>query len=117
MRRGMPSYPERVVVRSGNELLFVNVRDVDWFGAADNYVELHVGPTTHLLRETLTGIEHRLDPRAIGRDFLGAPGQAGSPLLGITCRRGIEVHLLGFSAGASSGSLVTPFGRLPGRLK
>jgi two-component system LytT family response regulator len=55
-------WPERLVVRAGRELVFVRVRDVDWFSSADNYVELHLGRVTHLLRETLTHVEHRLDP-------------------------------------------------------
>ena len=57
-----PGWPERLVVRSGQELLFVQVKDLDWISAADNYVELHVGAATHLLRETLSGVERRLDP-------------------------------------------------------
>lgn len=56
------AWPERLVVRAGQELLFVRVRDVDWFSSADNYVELHLGRTAHLLRETLTSVERRLDP-------------------------------------------------------
>jgi len=62
MRRSAPVHPERLVVRSGNDLLFLRVRDLDWIAAADNYVELHVGKTSHLLRETLTSVERRLDP-------------------------------------------------------
>lgn len=36
------------------------VSDIDWVGSADNYVELHVGPQTYLLRETMTAIHRRL---------------------------------------------------------
>ena len=62
MRGRGAAWPERLVVRSGHELVFVRVRDVDWISSADNYVELHVGRTVHLLRETLSGVERRLDP-------------------------------------------------------
>ena len=34
--------------------MFVKVADIDWVEAADNYVSLHVGKDTHLLRETMT---------------------------------------------------------------
>jgi two-component system LytT family response regulator len=59
--------PERLVVRSGQEMVFVAVRDIDWIAAADNYVELHVGPQVHLLRETLASVERRLSPAAFVR--------------------------------------------------
>jgi two-component system, LytTR family, response regulator len=59
--------PERLVVRSGQELLFVAVRDIDWIGAADNYVELHVGSQVLLLRETLASVERRLSPASFAR--------------------------------------------------
>jgi two-component system LytT family response regulator len=62
MRGPAATWPERLVVRAGRELVFVRVRDVDWFSSADNYVELHLGRTAHLLRETLSGVERRLDP-------------------------------------------------------
>lgn len=51
---------ERIPVKSGGRVTFVNVPDVDWVGSADNYVELHVGTQTHLVRETLTAMEQRL---------------------------------------------------------
>ena len=41
-------------------MTLVNAADVDWVGSADNYVELHVGTQTHLIRETLTAMEQRL---------------------------------------------------------
>jgi two-component system LytT family response regulator len=59
--------PERLVVRSGQEMVFVAVRDLDWIEAADNYVELHVGTQVHLLRETLSSVERRLSPAAFAR--------------------------------------------------
>ena len=62
LKRREPTYPERLVVREGAELLFVHVREVDWISSADNYVELHLGPRKHLLRETMAGVERRLDP-------------------------------------------------------
>jgi two-component system LytT family response regulator len=61
------AWAERLVVRSGQEMVFVRVREVDWISSADNYVELHVGRTVHLLRETLSGVERRLDPEQFVR--------------------------------------------------
>lgn len=62
IRSSAPVHPHRLVVRSGRDLVFVKVRDIDWISAADNYVELHVASTTHLLRETMNSVERRLDP-------------------------------------------------------
>lgn len=52
--------PERIAVKSEGRVVFVNLSDVDWVEAADNYVALHVGKESHLLRETMTALEARL---------------------------------------------------------
>jgi two-component system LytT family response regulator len=57
-----PPYYQRFTIREHNRFVVVKVTDVDWFEAASNYVELHVGSRTHLLRDTLTDLEQRLDP-------------------------------------------------------
>lgn len=59
--------PERLAVKSGGSILWVNLADVDWIGSADNYAELHVGTKSHLLRETLSALEARLDPEQFVR--------------------------------------------------
>ena len=50
------------MVRSDGRLYFVRIDDIDWVEAAGNYVKLHVGRDTHLMRETMAGIEKLLDP-------------------------------------------------------
>ena len=62
-----PPHLERLVVRDAGRITLVPVRDVDWVEAADCYVELHVGPRTHLLRGSLSDLEARLDPRRFAR--------------------------------------------------
>ena len=54
---------ERVVVKSAGCVHVLNLSEVDWLGAAGNYVELHVGSRSHLLRRTMKNIEGLLDPR------------------------------------------------------
>jgi two-component system LytT family response regulator len=56
------SYVKRLAVRSADKILFVKAEDVDWIGAAENYVELHVGPVRHLLHVTMNTLEKSLDP-------------------------------------------------------
>jgi two-component system, LytTR family, response regulator len=38
------------------------VDEIDWMGAEGNYIRLHVGKKSHLIRETMSGIEAKLDP-------------------------------------------------------
>lgn len=53
---------DRMVVKSGGRLFFLRTDDIDWVEAAGNYVRLHVGAESHLLRETMNSIETRLNP-------------------------------------------------------
>ncbi len=52
---------DRLMVRSDGRLYFIRLDDIDWIEAAGNYVKLHVGRDTHLMRETMAGIEKMLD--------------------------------------------------------
>jgi len=71
LRQPGAAWPERLVVRSGQELVFVRVRDIDWLSSADNYVELHTGGQTFLLRETISRLELKLDPTVFARIHRG----------------------------------------------
>jgi two-component system LytT family response regulator len=55
-------YAERLVIKAAGRIFFLGVEEVDWVEAADNYVRLHAGLNTHLLRETMNSLESRLDP-------------------------------------------------------
>jgi two-component system LytT family response regulator len=50
----------RIAVKCDRRILIVKVPEIDWIEAADNYVSLHVGSETHLVRETMASIETRL---------------------------------------------------------
>jgi two-component system, LytTR family, response regulator len=52
----------RFVVRARDRMLVVPADEVDWIEAADYYASLHVGPKTHLVRQSLTELAQRLDP-------------------------------------------------------
>jgi two-component system LytT family response regulator len=58
---------ERVAVKRRGRTLLFRVDDIDWVEAAGNYVRLHVGGQRHLLRETMGGIERKLDRRCFIR--------------------------------------------------
>ena len=52
----------RLVVKTRGNSYFVKVEDIDWVSAAGNYVELHIGPKSHLIRKTMNDLEAKLDP-------------------------------------------------------
>jgi two-component system LytT family response regulator len=52
----------RLVVKSAGRIVFLRVEEIDWVEAADNYVRVHAGRESHLLRETLQSLESRLSP-------------------------------------------------------
>jgi two-component system LytT family response regulator len=60
--RRRPAYLSRVAVRSGTRTLIVDLAAVDWMEAADNYIRLHARDREYLVRETLAGLEARIDP-------------------------------------------------------
>jgi two-component system LytT family response regulator len=47
----------RLAVRSGRQVTLLDVADIDWVGAADYCVELHVGSRVHLLRRSMGAVE------------------------------------------------------------
>lgn len=58
---------ERVAVKSGGQILFVKLADIDWIEAADYYACLHVRARTHLLRRSISELEQDLDPSGFYR--------------------------------------------------
>jgi two-component system LytT family response regulator len=57
-----PHYVERLAVKAGGKILFLKTDDIDWIGAEGNYARLHSGSRSHLLRETMSSLEEKLDP-------------------------------------------------------
>lgn len=60
-------YPARVVVRSGGRIRFLRTTEIVWIEAADYYAKLHAGDKIHMLRESLSSLEARLDPSTFFR--------------------------------------------------
>ena len=65
--RAAQPFVRRFMVRVREKVVFVNAHDVDWIEAADYYVSLHVGGQSHLIRETMSELETRLDPQRFFR--------------------------------------------------
>jgi two-component system, LytTR family, response regulator len=60
-------YPRRLSVRSTGRIVFVDVDDVDYVRAAENYVEVHLGRVHHLLHVPMSTLEEALDPEVFLR--------------------------------------------------
>jgi two-component system LytT family response regulator len=56
---GFPA--NRIVVRERDRVLLVDVADIDWVGADGDYVRIHAGGKSHLIRDTMAAMEQRLD--------------------------------------------------------
>ncbi|MFQ5528936.1 MAG: LytR/AlgR family response regulator transcription factor [Gemmatimonadota bacterium] len=92
----------RLVVRGRGRIRFVDLEDVDYMEAAGNYVKIHTGEETHLLRETLTRMAERL-PAA---EFVRVSRSAIVRIDRITQLkpRGHGRYLIGLRSGASLNS-------------
>jgi two-component system LytT family response regulator len=54
------SMVDRIPVKTRDRVIIVNIPDIDWVGAEGNYVSVHAGAKSWLLRETIAAAEARL---------------------------------------------------------
>ena len=54
---------DRIAVKLDGRVIFLRPNEIDWIEAQDNYVKLHAGREAHLVRDTLSNFETRLDAR------------------------------------------------------
>lgn len=57
------SQPTRVPVKTRGRLGYVEVADIEWIESQGNYLALHAGGQSHLIRETLNSFSRLLDPQ------------------------------------------------------
>jgi two-component system LytT family response regulator len=58
-----PQYLRRIPVKSARGTTLVLTEEIDWITTAGHYLELHTRSKTHLIREKLSQLETRLDPK------------------------------------------------------
>ncbi len=63
----LPRTLERIVVKNAGQVVFLKTAEIDWVEAADYYACLHVGLKSHLLRRSMSDLEHELDPEIFCR--------------------------------------------------
>lgn len=55
-------YLQRFVVKKAGRIIFLDAGEIEWLSSDGNYVQLHSKGKAHLLRETMDGLECKLDP-------------------------------------------------------
>ena len=65
--RSQTSWLQRIAVRSRGKVAFVQTDDITRIESAGNYARLFAGKENHLIRETLTALEGKLDPQKFVR--------------------------------------------------
>src|SRR3954462_5615514 len=55
-----PSPIRRLAVRNNGQVLFLAPEEIEWIEAAGNYVRLNANGESHLLRDTMSGVESKL---------------------------------------------------------
>ena len=60
-------YLERLVIKAGGRIYFIDTAEIDWIEAEGNYVSVHSAKKSHLLRETISSLESQLDPKKFVR--------------------------------------------------
>ena len=58
-----PVHLERLVIKMNGHVFFVKAEEIDWLEAEGNYVRLHAGKESYLLRDTISALETQLDPK------------------------------------------------------
>jgi two-component system LytT family response regulator len=61
--RAGSKYIERLVIKAEGRVFFLDVDDIHYIEAEGNYVGVHNGQKSYLLRETISGLESQLDPK------------------------------------------------------
>ena len=53
---------QRLVIRTAGRVVFLDLNEIDWIEAAANYVRIHTGKDSYLLREGIGHMSAKLDP-------------------------------------------------------
>jgi two-component system LytT family response regulator len=78
-----------VLVRKADRVLVLRPQEIDWIEADDDYLHLHVGQESHLLRSTLTEMEQRLSLAGFARIKEFRPLFRGESL--VVLRNGVQL--------------------------
>ncbi|TRW50518.1 response regulator transcription factor [Aliidiomarina halalkaliphila] len=60
-------YPEHLAIKDSGEITRVAMNSIEWIDAAGDYMCIHAGNQTHILRKTMKELEQELNPRIFQR--------------------------------------------------
>jgi two-component system LytT family response regulator len=60
-------YSERLSFKDGSKVVMLNADEIEWIDAAGDYMCIHAGGKTHIIRETMKALQTRLDPARFQR--------------------------------------------------
>jgi two-component system, LytTR family, response regulator len=64
---GESQWLSRLSIKDDERILFVPVDEIVWIEAANKYVVIHTPNGTHISRQTIQGLEEKLNPREFVR--------------------------------------------------
>ncbi|HMB61275.1 MAG TPA: response regulator [Xanthomonadales bacterium] len=59
--------PARLAIKDGGKTTWVTQEDIEWIDAAGDYMCVHAGGETHIMRKTMKELEQELDPDVLQR--------------------------------------------------
>ena len=60
-------YAERLSFKDGSKVVVLGADEIEWIDAAGDYMCIHAGGKTHIIRETMKALQQRLDPARFQR--------------------------------------------------
>jgi two-component system LytT family response regulator len=60
--RAPQNYLKRLAVKTSGRIVFLTTDEIDWIETAGNYLKLHAGKSSHMIRERMSQLEAKLDP-------------------------------------------------------
>lgn len=60
-------YSERLSFKDGSKVVMLTADEIEWIDAAGDYMCIHAGGKTHIIRETMKALQQRLDPARFQR--------------------------------------------------
>ena len=58
-----PKYLERLAIKASGRIFFLRTQEIDHIESEGNYVRVHAGKESHLIREAMSVLETQLDPK------------------------------------------------------
>ncbi len=60
-------YPQRLSFKDGSKVVVLYAEEIEWIDAAGDYMCIHAGGKTHIIRETMKVLQQKLDPSRFQR--------------------------------------------------